>query len=105
MRLGKDSFIAPHPDVVFRTVAGERLLVPVRGEGARRRRLFTLNPLGAVIWERLGGGREWEALCVDLQRLYPAIDPERVRSDTERFLGELESRGLIILREGPGHGL
>ena len=103
---GAQEWWSRNPDVVFRLVAGERLLVPVRGEAAHRRRLFTLNPLGQQVWELLEKGLTFERLCMALRERYPDTPPERVEADTRRFLEELEK--LSLLRRGPaesGHGV
>jgi hypothetical protein len=95
-----------NPDVVFRTVAGERLLVPVRGAAAKTRRLFTLNPLGASVWELLERDRSFRDLCEALQKQYPGTPVDRVEEDTHRFLTELESFGLLYRdAEGKPDGL
>ena len=43
------------PDIVPREIAGETILVPVRGELARLDRIFVLNSLGEFIWHALDG--------------------------------------------------
>jgi hypothetical protein len=91
-----DVTFARNPDVVFRVVAGERLLVPVRGEAARTRRLFTLNPLGATVWELLENDSSLDELCGELQKRHPNTAPERIRADTERYLTDLSVARLIV---------
>ena len=44
-------------DIVARDVAGERLLVPIRGDLAEGQRIFTLNPVAACIWDGLDGAK------------------------------------------------
>ena len=41
--------------VATREIAGETLLVPISGEIAQLHKLFTLNPVGAIIWDQLDG--------------------------------------------------
>jgi hypothetical protein len=95
-----------NPDVVFRTVAGERLLVPVRGAAAKSRRLFTLNPLGASVWELLERERSFRDLSEALQKQYPGTPPGQVEEDTHRFLTELAEFGLLYRnKEGAPDGL
>ncbi len=85
-----------NPDVVFRVVAGERLLMPVRGEVARTRRLFTLNPLGAMVWELLENESSLNDLCGELAKRHPNTAPERIHADTERFITELAAARMIV---------
>ena len=104
--MNKDDLWSRNPNVVFRVVAGERLLVPVRGEAARSRRLYTLNPLGAAVWEILDEARSFGSLCEALMIRYPGVSVGRVEEDTSRFLLELESFGLLRRgRETGAHGV
>lgn len=107
MTMERDEFWSRNPDVVFRVVAGERLLVPVRGDAARTRRLFTLNPLGASVWELLETERTFGDLCEALEIRYPGTPRDRVEADTDRFLTELEGFGLLVKRgrKETAHGL
>jgi len=47
-----------NPDVVYRVIAGEAILVPVSRDARAVGELFTLNEAGAFIWERLDGKRK-----------------------------------------------
>ena len=49
-----------HEDIVFRKIADENILVPIRGRLADMQQLFILNPVAEFIWERLGG---WHTLA------------------------------------------
>lgn len=106
MTMERDEWWSRNPDVVFRMVAGERLLVPVRGDAARTRRLFTLNPLGASVWELLEREQTFGDLCMALETRYAGVSREQVEADTGRFLAELEAFGLLKRgRKEPAHGL
>ena len=72
------------------------------GEAARTRRLYTLNPLGQMVWELLEKARSFDDLCAVLRARYPDTPPERVEADTRRFLEELE--GLALLHRAPEDG-
>jgi hypothetical protein len=82
------------PDIVPRDIAGETILVPVRGELAQLKQIFVLNPVGEHIWHRLDGDQGFEAI---LQSVVEAFDIEAAdaRSDLLDFLAELEDAGLI----------
>ena len=104
--VNKDERWSRNPDVVFRVVAKERLLVPVRGDAARPRRLYTLNLLGASVWELLESARSFGDLCEALGETFPGTEPERIEEDTHRFLKELEKFGLLVRGgEEAGRGL
>jgi len=46
-----------NPDVVFRLIAGETILVPASKETQTVGRLFTLNETGAFVWGKIDGRR------------------------------------------------
>jgi hypothetical protein len=80
--------------VVVREIAGETLLVPIRGDLAAMQRIFTLNPVGAFIWEQLDGVRTLaEARDALLERF--EVDREQVDRDVMEFLREVREAGLI----------
>jgi Coenzyme PQQ synthesis protein D (PqqD) len=82
------------PDVVPRAIAGETILVPVRGELARLQQIFVLNPVGEHIWHQLDGSRAFGAILQSLVEAFD-IDDADARSDLLEFLAELEDAGLI----------
>ena len=89
-----DAVYSRLPDIVPRRIAGDTILVPVRGELARLERIFVLDAVGEHIWEALDGQRTtWELLesvlaCFD-------IDEATARADLGEFLADLGDAGLI----------
>lgn len=81
-------------DILMRTVAGETILVPIRGRIADMQRIFTLNPVGAFIWSQING--ELTAADIDA-RIQEEFDvcAEESRTDLEDFLDRLRNAGLI----------
>jgi len=83
-------------DIIARQVAGETILVPVRGDLAAMQRIFALDAVGEYIWQLLHDP-------VDLQQLVEAITErfevtaEQARSDARQFLTELNDAGLISI--------
>ncbi len=89
-------------DVVTRRIAGECLLVPIRGEVADLQRIFVLNPVGERIWESLAEDRRFDAICDIVQEGFE-IDRLTLERDVAEFLAELEKAGLAArLRAGEG---
>lgn len=82
------------PDIVARQVAGEQLLVPVRGSAARIDYLFTCNEVGAFIYGRLDGLRDLEALARAVSEAFE-VEETRARRDVEAFLDALLEAGLV----------
>lgn len=91
MRL--DTVYAPVPDIVPRRLAGETILVAVRGELARLERLHVLNTVGEHIWSLLDGRRTVAEICGDVAATFD-VDAGTARSDVAEFLADLEDAGL-----------
>jgi hypothetical protein len=83
-----------NPEFIFRRIVDELVLVPIRQDVADMDCIYTMNPVGAFIWEKLDG----RATLGDLQSAVVdefAVDPEVAAADLREFLGELESAGAI----------
>ncbi len=89
----------PHPDIVSRSIGGEMVLVPVRGERGDLETLYRLDAVGAFIWKRLAGGAEVDEVVADLVDGWE-VDAETARADLGRFLGELREAGLLAEEAG-----
>ena len=76
------------PGVVFRSIAGETLLVPASGKTAAVGRLFTLNETGAFVWGRIDGKRSAEAIARELRAEY-RVGEEEARADVADLLDRL----------------
>jgi hypothetical protein len=82
------------PDVVTREVAGESLLVPIRGHLADMQTLFAVDAVAACIWSALDGARPLEAVLRNVLARF-AVEEAVARADLRSFVGDLESAGLI----------
>ena len=86
------------PDVVFRQVAGEFVLVPIRHDVADLEAVYTLGGVGTRIWELLDGERDGHAILDQIVQEYDITIAE-AKSDLVEFLGELEAVHGIALVE------
>jgi len=82
------------PDLVFRQIAGEFVLVPIRHDVADLEAVYTLGGVGARIWELLDGDRDGYAILGQIVQEYD-ITLDEARSDLVEFLGELEAVRVI----------
>lgn len=84
-----------NPDVVARKIAGELLLVPVKGKIADMQRIFTLNPVGELIWQELDAPKKLQDIR---ERVISDFDVtiETATIDIEEFVTELLSADLIL---------
>ena len=85
---------ARSPRMVGRRIAGEYLLVPIVGRGADLDAIYTLNPLGAFIWERLDGRTPGTEIVAALTETF-AVEPGRAEADYLEFLARLRELGAI----------
>jgi Coenzyme PQQ synthesis protein D (PqqD) len=83
-----------NPDFIFRRIVDELVLVPIRQDVADMDCIFTLNPMGAFIWEKLDGGATLSDLQAAVENEYD-VDPQVAAADLAEFLGELESAGAV----------
>lgn len=81
-------------EVVRREIAGETVIVPVRGRAADLRRIYTLNPTAAFAWDLIDGTRNLESLLEELLAAFDA-DPEAARDDLEAFIDAALDEGLL----------
>lgn len=87
------------PDVISRQVAGETVLVPIRGTVAELQNIHLTNPVGGFILELLDGSRSLEDVRAALLERYDAA-PAQVDADLEEFLPRALAAGVIEVVPG-----
>ena len=80
--------------IVTRKVAGEVLLVPVKGRLADMQHLFSLNETAEVIWQSLKSAQTEEALVQKVTDTFN-VEAETARADVRELLDVLLKRALI----------
>jgi len=80
--------------VICREIAGETLLVPVRGELADMQRIFALDPVPKFIWDQIDGQHTVDDLHRAVVETFE-VDADGARTDLRDFLQELLEAGLI----------
>lgn len=83
-----------HSDVVGRHIAGEELLIPIRGKLADMQRIFALDPVAAHIWKKLDGSSDLEAILQSVLATFD-VSEEQARKDVQSFVRQLEAEGLV----------
>lgn len=81
-------------DVVFRTIADEFILVPIRQKAVDLKSVFTLNETGAFVWGLIDGTMTDRGIEEALVRDF-SVEPVQARRDVSELLGQLEAAGLI----------
>jgi hypothetical protein len=77
-----------NPDFIYRKVVDESILVPIHQDVADMDSIYTLNGVGAFVWEHLDQPRTQADLQAAILEEY-AADPEGIIADLEHFLGEM----------------
>jgi hypothetical protein len=80
--------------VVCRRIAGETLLVPIRGKLADLQRVFVLEGVGEFIWNNLDGSRTSEEIRNAVASRFD-VSVEDAGRDLEEFIAELTRKDLI----------
>ncbi|MBI4507172.1 MAG: PqqD family protein [Chloroflexi bacterium] len=83
-----------HADFVFRRIVDECILVPVRQSVARLETIYTLNEVGAHVWERLDGQTTVDHVLAGVVAAFE-VQPAQARKDLLRFLRALEHAGAV----------
>src|ERR1700691_6501618 len=84
--------------VVSRVVAGETLIVPVRGKVGDLASIYSFNETGSLIWRLLDTPRTVGGVVGAGAEEYQ-VDADQVRQDVLRFLGEMRGVGLIDISQ------
>jgi len=95
-----ESVLTRNTNVLPRDIAGETLLIPIRGKLADLQQVYGLDELGREVWERLDGNRSAEAIAASIVADYD-VSLEQCREDVLAFLASLLDAGLVHEAEGP----
>jgi hypothetical protein len=96
MELKLDVKCAPSDDVVAREIEGEVIIVPlVSGIGDEDDELYTLNPTGQAIWQKLDGQRTLKDVAALLAGEFDAPLPE-LENDVLGFASAMVRRGILV---------
>jgi hypothetical protein len=85
--------------VVSRVVAGETLIVPVRGKVGDLASIYSFNGTGSLIWQLLDAPRSLPELIDAVEREYE-VGQEQAQKDVTQFLNDMRSVGLLDVCPG-----
>jgi hypothetical protein len=80
--------------VVSRLIAGETLVLPVRGDVGDLASFYTLNETATTIWEALEKPRSFAEICDVIGQKYE-VSKEKVETEMLVFVREICSLGLV----------
>ena len=81
-------------DYIFRSVAGEAILVPVGQEAKKFNGIINLNSVAAFMWEHMEEA-ETEDDMVKLVTDAFEVDHQQAEIDVKEFLQMMRSKGLV----------
>ncbi|MGE5196890.1 MAG: PqqD family protein [Deltaproteobacteria bacterium] len=85
---------AKNPDIVFRQIADEAILVPVKNKVRDLESIYTLNPVAARIWELIDGVRKTDEIRDIIVNEFE-VSTEGAEKDLGEFLETLSGTGGI----------
>lgn len=80
--------------VVSRVIAGETLIVPVRGGVGDLASIYSLNQVASSIWNKLAQPCSQDKIVDRIEEEF-AGDRQRVERDVMCFLSEMQAAGLV----------
>jgi hypothetical protein len=80
--------------VVSRRVAGETLIVPVRGKVGDLASIYSFNETGSLIWQALESPKSLADLIDAIEQEY-SVAREQAEKDVVQFLSDTLSVGLV----------
>ena len=90
---GNEKFVRSQ-SVVARVVAGETLIVPIRGKVGDLASIYSFNGTGTLIWKLLEFPTTVSRLAVAVAQEYD-VDPSQAECDVASFVGEMKAVGLV----------
>ena len=81
-------------DIVSRKIADEVILVPIRQNVGDLENIYTLNEVGAFIWDLIDGKRQAKEIKEMIVEAFD-VSPEEAEKDLIEFLLKLEKIGGI----------
>lgn len=80
--------------VVSRVIAGETLVVPVRGGVGDLASIYSLNELGSFLWQQLNPPKTFNELVNSVVDEYE-VSAKTAQNDIRAFLDKIKDAGLI----------
>lgn len=81
-------------NIVYRKIADEYILVPIRNNVGDLQNIYTLNEVGARVWELIDGKKTLGEISEELLKEYE-VDKKTLDKDIEVYVAQLESEQAI----------
>ncbi|HEX8948804.1 MAG TPA: PqqD family protein [Dissulfurispiraceae bacterium] len=95
MPVGGGAVFRKNPDVVFRRIGDEAVLVPIVDNVGDLSCIYTLNETGARLWELFDSMRNVEEICGLIAGEFD-VQTERAADDISGFVEELSAMKFLL---------
>ena len=82
-------------ELVTRQIAGEAVIVPIRGHLADMERIFMVSPVAEYIWRQLDGQASLREIGEGIVAAFD-VEPAQADADLREFIAELLAADLIV---------
>lgn len=89
-----DTTYSKNPDIIFRKIAGEFILVPIRQKAIDLKCVYTLNQTAAFLWELIDS-KQGVSQITDKFAAEFEVDSRQAQADILEIFFQLESLNLI----------
>lgn len=90
-----DRVFQKKPDIISRNIAGQALLVPIRGKVADMQRLFMLNAVAEFVWDQLSEKKPVGHICRRVEENF-TVTLATAREDVCELINRLVDLELIV---------
>ncbi len=89
-----DVTYSKNPDIIFRKIADEFILVPIRQKAVDLKCVYTLNQAAAFLWELIDS-KQGVSQITDKFAAEFEVDPCQAQADVLEMFSQMESLSLI----------
>jgi hypothetical protein len=97
---GRNTVFARSSAVVARSIAGETLLIPIRGAVGDLASIYSFNATGTTVWDSLAEPKEFDQIVEAVIQEYN-VTKEQATFDVQQFLDEMHVAGLVTSKAVP----
>jgi hypothetical protein len=90
----RDEMLVRSQSVVARVIAGETLIVPIRGKVGDLASIYSFNGTGTLIWKLLETPKTVKQLAEAIANEYDVVE-DHAEHDVAEFVGEMKAAGLV----------
>lgn len=84
-----------NPDIIFRKIADEFILVPIRQKVVDLKSIYTLNEVAAFIWEQIDEEKTIGQIKELVEQEFD-VAPQIIEADIEEIFSQWAVLGMII---------